>query len=137
MSVTSAAGALCVAYVPERVKLHWRWVASSVVLILGAAALPAITEIWQMVVLFLVTGVGVGPMLVTMFSIGAQVAPPERLTTVMAMLSSGIIVGQAIAAGVSGTVAGTGGYPAVATLVVVAASACLALSLANARVSRR
>lgn len=136
MGLTSAVTALGVAALPARFQLRWRWVAASVILIVGAVALPAVTELWQLVVLLMVTGIGVGPMLVTIFSIGAVVAPVGRLTTTMAMLSSSIVVGQAIATGLGGGIADAGGYSAIAIFVVVASASCGVLSLANAWVNR-
>lgn len=136
MGLTSAVTALGVAALPVRFQLRWRWVVASVILIVGAVALPAVTELWQLVVLLMITGIGVGPMLVTIFSIGAVVAPVGRLTTTMAMLSSSIVVGQAIATGLGGGIADAGGYSAIALFVVAASLSCGALSLANAWVNR-
>ncbi|WP_426940154.1 MFS transporter [Pseudarthrobacter sp. S6] len=137
MGLTSAICALAVAAVPVRVPLWRRWLVGACIIAIAAIALPGATELWQLVVLLMVAGIGSGPTLVTIFRIGATVAPRGRLTTTMALLSSGVVVGQAVATGVSGSIAHAGGYPAVAVVVVAAAIAGFALSLANAAVSRR
>jgi MFS family permease len=137
MGLTSAVCALAVAAVPARVQLWRRWLMAACILAVPALALPWVTELWQLVVLLMVAGVGVGPTLVTIFSIGATVAPRGRLTTTMALLSSGVLVGQAVTTGISGSIAEAGGYQSVAIAVVVAAIACFALALANNTVSSR
>ena len=43
-------------------------------------------------------------------TLGGEVAPPQRLSTVMTMLSAGIVVGTAIGNGLAGVFAETLGY---------------------------
>ncbi|MCV5420924.1 hypothetical protein OFN47_29870, partial [Escherichia coli] len=59
--------------------------------------------------LFLV-GFGVGPIIVVVMTLGGEVAPAGRLSTVMTMLSAGIVVGTAIGNGLAGLLAESMGY---------------------------
>jgi len=52
-----------------------------------------------------VLGIGIGPLLVTLYGFGAARTPTGRSATVMTMLGSGVIVGQSLAAAVTGALA--------------------------------
>src|SRR5690606_24827312 len=75
-----------------------------------------------------VAGVGIGPTIVTLYSLAAERAPLGRSATVMSMLGSATIVGQSLASAFTGAIADATGaevamwLPAgAATLVVLAA----------------
>ena len=131
MGISSAVLAISVAALPEWWMLRWRWVLSAVVLSLAAAFLPWIASVGWMVVVLLLLGVGVGVTLVTLFSIGVAVAPVGRLTTVMTMLSGGVVVGQALAMAIVGRLAETFGYQVASYGGIIAAAACLVFALIN------
>ena len=74
-----------------------------------------------------VLGCGIGPTLVSQYSLAAQLSPAGRSATTMTMLGSAVVVGQAVASAVTGAVVdrlGSGtalALPAVAAALVVAA----------------
>lgn len=127
MGIGSAAFALGVALFPAAFTLRARWLVFAGVLVAGTAVLPLIDSVAAMCALLLVIGVGVGPTMVTQYSLGAQRSPVGRSATVMTMLGSAVIVGQAAASVVTGTLAdrwGTGAalvVPLGASLVVLGA----------------
>jgi MFS family permease len=136
MGVASAACAISVAFAPDRWALRWRWAVGAVILVMAAAALLAVDSIAGLVVVLLMLGVGVGVALVSLFSIGAVVAPPHRLTTMMTMLNGGIVVGQSLSLAVVGVVADVGGFSAAAVAVLVASALCLLFACVNLLLGR-
>jgi MFS family permease len=77
-----------------------------------------------MVFVLLLLGIPVGPVMVTVFSIGGVVAPAGRMATVMTALASGIVAGTALGSYLAGQLAQTQG-PGAAFLVSMAAAAGL------------
>ncbi|MHA7984509.1 MFS transporter [Rathayibacter sp. CAU 1779] len=142
MGVGSAAFALGVALFPARFTLRARWLTFAIVLVVGAALFAALSATLGTVIAALfVAGIGVGPTLVTLYSLAALRSPAGRSATVMTMLGSGIVVGQAAASGIVGAVASatsatTSAYaPAIAALIVLAA-ALLNWPLSRVRMAR-
>ncbi|GAA3925389.1 MFS transporter [Microbacterium soli] len=127
MGIGSAVLALGVAWLPARFTLHMRWLAFAGILLAGTILLATAGSVTGMTIALAVLGVGVGPTLVTLYSLGAARSPLGRSATVMTMLGSGVVVGQAAAAALTGEIAeraGTGPallMPLAAAGVVVAA----------------
>jgi MFS family permease len=90
-----------------------------------------------MVAVLFILGLPVGPLMVTVFSIGGLVAPAGRLGTVMTALASGIVAGTALGSSLAGQLAQVHGYAAAFLVTVGAAMALLLLGLATAVVLRR
>jgi MFS family permease len=86
----------------------------------------------------LVLGLPVGPLMVTVFAIGSQVAPSGKLGTVMTALASGIVAGTAVGSSIAGQLAQNDGYSAAFLVPVCSAAALFLLGLAAAaRAGRR
>lgn len=111
LGIGSAVCALAVVLLPERFGLSARWIVFAGIMAAGAA-LSAVqaTNIPVLVVALVFMGCGVGPALVTLYSIASDVAPFGRTTTVMASMSTGIVVGQAGASAITGAVIEATGY---------------------------
>ncbi|MET9326533.1 MFS transporter [Tsukamurella sp. NPDC003166] len=137
MGVGSAALALGSALLPDAFTLGRRWITFSLAMVAGASLIAAAPSLLWLVVGLAVAGIGVGPTLVTEFSLGAARSPRGRSATVMTILGSAIILGQSLASAVNGELAerfGTGVaqcMPLVATLIVLSAG------LVNAGLMRR
>nr|WP_255768416.1 MFS transporter [Pseudarthrobacter sulfonivorans] len=132
MGVSSAAAALSVAYWSRRFKPVSRWMVSAAAMS-GLALLLAVPDsLGGMIGVLLVLGLPVGPVMVTVFTIGGIVAPAERLGTVMTALASGIVAGTALGAFLAGQLAQADGYQAAFVVPVVAAGALFVLGLAAA-----
>ncbi|NKY19609.1 MFS transporter [Tsukamurella spumae] len=137
MGVGSAALALGSALLPDTFTLARRWITFSLAMVAGASLIAAAPSLPWLVAGLAVAGIGVGPTLVTEFSLGAARSPRGRSATVMTILGSAIILGQSLASAVNGELAerfGTGAaqcMPLVATLIVLGAG------LVNAGLTRR
>ena len=84
-----------------------------------------------------IAGIGVGPTLVTEFSLGAERSPVGRSATVMTILGSSLILGQSLASAVNGALAENVGTAAAQCAPLVAALVVLGAGIANAVLSRR
>src|SRR5690606_10796162 len=104
MGVGSAVRALSVVALPEAFSLRARWLVFSLLMLAGCLLYPQGQTLTFFVIALLIMGSGVGPSLVTLFAIASQHAPAGRLTTVMAMMSTGVVVGQSAASALSGAV---------------------------------
>lgn len=136
MGLSSAAAALSVAYWPRTFALAWRWMVSAGLMALLAALLLLPGSLTSMVVVLLILGIPVGPVMVTVFTVGGVLAPAGRLGTVMTALASGIVAGTALGSSIGGHLAQDGGHHA-AFLVPIAAALALALLGAAAAVVLR
>ncbi|MCC2031483.1 MFS transporter [Microbacterium allomyrinae] len=137
MGLGSAALALGVALFPARFTLTARWLTFAAVLVGGTLALPFVDSVGAIAVCLLVIGVGIGPTLVSQYSLAAAFSPKGRSATVMTMLGSAVVVGQSAASAVTGLVAESSGAAAALIAPAVAASVVLAAGIANAIASRR
>ena len=137
MGVGSAVLALGVAWLPARFTLHARWLVFAGILVAGAVLFATSASVTTMVIALALVGVGVGPTIVTQYSLGAARSPRGRSATVMTMLGSGVVVGQAVAAAVTGAVAEGAGTPIALVLPAVAAAIVLLAGIANRVISPR
>ncbi|MBM9458612.1 MFS transporter [Nocardioides sp. zg-536] len=132
MGIGSAALALSMALFPAWFTLRARWLVFAGVMVLGTAALGLVGSVAAMCVVLALLGLGIGPTLVTLYSLGSTRSPRGRAATVMTSLGSAIIVGQSIASVVTGTVAESYGASTALLLPVAAAGIVFAAGLVNA-----
>ena len=137
MGISSAAAALSVAFWPERLSQSARWILSALAMTCAALMLLLPTGIPQMLLVLFVLGIPVGPTMVSIFGIGAQLAPPNLMGTVMTLLASGTVAGTAIGSGLAGPLAEEFGHTAAFWVSASAAGALLVLGLASAVAVRR
>lgn len=137
MGIGSATLALGVALFPERFTRSWRWLCFGAVILAGTLVLPMVSSVGGMAVVLALTGVGIGPTLVTQYSVGAERSPAGRSSTVMAILGSAVIVGQSISSAVTGEVAQRLGTAASLIVPIVSAAIVVLAAVANALLSRR
>ncbi len=110
MGLSSAIAAISVAAWPQYFRQINRWILCGALLtVLSFGLHLADSTPWMIVALF-VAGFAVGPVIVTVMTLGGEVAPASRLSTVMTMLSAGIVVGTAIGNGLAGVFADSLGY---------------------------
>ena len=126
MGLSSAVAALSVAFWPQRFSLASRWIAAALAMSVLSLLLLLPAGIWPMIFVLLILGIPVGPVMVTVFSIGGVVAPAGRMATVMTALASGIVAGTALGSYLAGQLAETQG-PGAAFVVSMAAAAGLLL----------
>ncbi|WGW11296.1 MFS transporter [Saxibacter everestensis] len=132
MGIGSAVMAMAVVLLPESFSFRRRWIIFAAVAVAGAAVMPWVSSLPAMVAVLLLTGCGIGPSLVTLFSIGSKESPRGRTTTVMTMLTSGVIVGQAVSSAIVGSIAESGGHHLAYFAVLTATALLLVLGVINA-----
>lgn len=129
MGISSAAAALSVAFWPERFSPAARWMVSAAAMAAFSVLLLFPADIPTMLVALFILGIPVGPTMVSIFGIGAVVAPRHLMGTVMTMLASGVVTGTAIGAALAGRLADSSGHQAAFLVPVAAAVVLLILSL--------
>ncbi len=104
MSVGAIVVAASVAALPRRFTLQERWIAFAALGLVGAITLSSASTFWGLLAGLFVSGCGIGAVLVALFSLGAEFAPPGRSTTVLTTLQSTLVVGQALATALGGLI---------------------------------
>ncbi|WP_083508787.1 MFS transporter [Arthrobacter alpinus] len=137
MGASSAVAALSVAYWPAAFSHAWRWVLTAGLMAAGTMAFLLPESLGSMIIVLLLVGIPVGPTMVTIFSVGSVIAPPQWMGTVMTALASGIVAGTALGSSIAGSLAQTVGYHTAFIVPIVAASALLVLGLVAALLLRR
>jgi MFS family permease len=127
MGLGSAVFALAVAAFPARFTLRARWLVFGGILLAGTVLLPWVSDVVGMTLALLVIGVGIGPTLVTQYSLAAHRSPAGRSATAMTLLGTGVVVGQSAASALTGLVAESAGT-AVALLLPAAAAGVVFLA---------
>ncbi|NWL32529.1 MFS transporter [Paenarthrobacter nitroguajacolicus] len=137
MGLSSAVAALSVAFWPQRFSLASRWIAAALAMSVLSLLLLLPAGIWPMIFVLLILGIPVGPVMVTVFSIGGVVAPAGRMATVMTALASGIVAGTALGSYLAGQLAETQGPGAAFVVSMAAAAGLLLLGVVTSLVLKR
>lgn len=141
VGTTSSLMALSVAFWPQGWPQASRWLACAIFMVPAALLLQLPSGFGSMIAVLLLVGLPVGPILVTIFTLGGEIAPPQRLSTVMTLLSSGIVVGTSIGNGLAGLLADSHGYAGAFGVAAAAAMLLLlsgaAMALTRTRIQRR
>ncbi|MGY1748811.1 MFS transporter [Modestobacter sp. SYSU DS0511] len=139
MGIGSAALALGSAAFPVRFSLRARWLAFGSLMLAAAVLFASARSVPVLLLALAVLGCGIGPTLVSQFSLAARFSPVGRSATTMTMLGSAVVVGQALASAVAGFVVDRFGsttgllLPAVAAALVVAAGVAHTVSTSRHR----
>ncbi|GAA1970994.1 MFS transporter [Isoptericola halotolerans] len=136
MGIGSALTALAVVVFPARFSLRARWLVFAVVQLAGAVVVATASSTGMLLAGLLIAGLGIGPSLVTIYSLGSERSPVGRTATVMTMLGSAIILGQSAASAATGLLADTFGTSAAMAVPVVAAGVVAGAAAANWRLGR-
>lgn len=104
MGVGSAILALSVVLLPERFTFTARWLVFGSLALAGSIVMHFVSAPLDVVLPLVIMGCGIGPALVTLYSIASDVAPFGRTTTVMAMMSTGVVVGQSGSSALTGAI---------------------------------
>jgi len=137
MGIGSAVLALGVALFPESFTRQARWICFGAVLLGGTALFPWVSSVPAMCGALFVAGIGIGPTLVTHYSLGSLRSPVGRSATVMTMLGSAIVVGQSGSTAISGLVAQDVGAHIALFLPTVAAALVVVSGVADWALVRR
>ncbi|MFC5337863.1 MFS transporter [Leucobacter denitrificans] len=131
MGVGSAILAITVSLFSPKFTLRYRWLVFASLVVIGEALLATSDSIAQISLGLAVTGFGIGPLLVTLYGLGAARSPEGRSATVMTMLGSGVILGQSLASAVTGSVAENVSVSASLVLPLIAAAFTLVVGGLN------
>lgn len=131
LGVGSAIFAMSMPLMPGRFSLRARLVTFAGVMLGAVGFLPFVTSELQITVVLVFLGVGIGPVLVTIFSIASIHGPSGRTATLMTLLSSSIVVGQAALSATTGQVVEHQGVSAALLLPVIATFALTVCAVAN------
>lgn len=137
MGIGSAVLALAVVLLPARFALRHRWLVFALVLTLAATGYATTASLGGIVVWLLLMGLGVGPTLVTLFSLAGERAPVGRAATTMTLLCSALTLAQALSAAVTGWLAEEVSLSVALGVPAVAAAIVLGCGAVNAAVERR
>ncbi|MEZ5190289.1 MAG: hypothetical protein R2717_05000 [Schumannella sp.] len=137
MSLGAIVVAVLIAAVPARIVLAVRWPVLGILAVAGCLTLSLTGTVPGIIAGLVLSGCGVGAVLVTLFSMGAAESPAGRSTTVLTALQSTLVVGQAVVTAGAGSLADAAGSAAGFWLTVVLAVALSVLGAANLLVRRR
>lgn len=131
MGVGSAILAISVSLFSPKFTLRYRWLVFVLFVVGGEAILATADSTLQIAIGLAATGIGIGPLLVTLYSLGAHRSPEGRSATVMTMLGSGVVLGQSLSSAVTGSVAENVGVDLALTFPWYAALFTLLAGIAN------
>jgi len=137
MGIGSAVLALGVVLLPARFALRRRWLLFAGVLTAASVGYATATSLGDVAVWLLVMGLGVGPTLVTLFSLAGERSPRGRSATTMTLLSSALTLAQALAAAFTGWLADQVSLGAAMAVPAGAAALVLTLGAVNIAIERR
>lgn len=137
MGVGSAVLALGVVLLPARFALRRRWIVFALVLTAAAVGYASADGVAALIVWLLLMGLGVGPTLVTLFSLAGARAPLGRAATTMTLLGSALTLAQALSSAFTGWLAESVSPGAAMVVPAVAAVVVLSLGVVNALAERR
>src|SRR5699024_561506 len=132
MGVGSTILALSMTLFPERFRLSARWLVFSSLMLAAMIAFALAGDLSGVIIAVAVAGSGVGPPVVTLFSLAADRSPQGRSATVMTMVGSATIVGQSAASALTGAVAESAGVQVSLWLPAGAAALVVLAALLNA-----
>ena len=137
MGIGSAVLALGVVLLPARFALRHRWLAFAGVLTAASVGYATSSSLGVVAGWLLVMGLGVGPTLVTLFSLAGERAPLGRSATTMTLLSSALTLAQALAAAATGWIAEEVSLGVAMVVPALAAAIVLSLGVVNVAIARR
>ncbi len=137
MGVGSAVLALGVAALPARFLLRTRWIVFGLVLTAGGIGYATASGFGTVALWLLLMGLGVGPTLVTLFSLAGDRAPRGRTATTMTVLGSALTLAQALSSAFTGWLAEDVSLLAAMIVPTVAGVIVLALGFVNLAMERR
>lgn len=136
MGIGSAVLALAAALFPTSFTLRARLLVFAAVILAGAISLQWASTVPQLTLALLLIGLGIGPTLVTLFSLVAARSPQGRSATAMSLATTGIVVGQSGASAITGELGEASGTQAALLMPLAAAALILTTGLLNLMVRK-
>lgn len=136
MGVGSAVTGLATAGLPPRFALGDRLVVFTGWLVLGVLPLLFVTSVPVVAVLLFVVGCGVGPTLITVYSLAERQVSPERTGVTMTLISAASVVGYSIGSSLGGRLAQDGGPGSAFTVSLSAVGLAAVIAVVRRRLGR-
>jgi len=137
MGVGSTILALSISLFPERFRLTHRWLVFSALMLASMLGFGLAGGLGGLIGAMAVAGVGIGPTIVTLYSLAAERVPQGRSATLMSMLGSATIVGQSAASALTGAVADSAGAEVAMWLPTGAAGLVVLAAVVNTLLGER
>lgn len=131
LGIGSAVLALAVALFPAGFSLRSRLLVFAIVILAGTVSLQWAATVPQLVLALLLIGLGIGPTLVTLFTLVAARSPQGRSATAMSLATTGVVVGQSSASAITGELGEAFGTSAALLMPLAAAILILASGALN------
>ncbi len=126
MGLGSATAALFVVVLPDGFRLPWRFIFFSTGAALSMVLVSSVTTLPETTWMLALSGLFVGPTMVTAFSTAQDLAPPGGISVAMTLMQSSVTIGVSLGSSLGGAVAENGGAEP-AYLLAAAASALIAV----------
>lgn len=136
MSIGSVLTAILIAFAPPSFTQRSRWLCFGTLALLAALLLTIASSVVMVTLGLVAAGFGIGAVIVILFTTANRRTPAGRTTTVMTMLSSALIVGQALFTALGGFVSEQRGSGAGFALAAATALAILVAGLINYVIGR-
>lgn len=133
MGVSSAVAGLMMASLPPRITLTTRLRLAALTLSACSLLLLAAPGAGTLLAAMLLLGCGIGPHVVTVFSLCERAAPAPRLAQAMTVMLSCLILGQSLGSAVAGRLAEDIGYQGAFALTAGASATALLVAVAAVR----
>ena len=137
MGIGSAVFALAMALVPERFAMQRRLLLFAALLTASSTAYAFAGSVAAITFVLSIMGIGIGPALVTIFSIAAARSPQGRSASVMTLLSSSLMLAQALTSALVGSIAENISIEVAMMVPGIAGALVLAMAVVNVVLTAR
>ncbi|OMC33979.1 hypothetical protein A5740_10000 [Mycobacterium sp. GA-1841] len=135
--VGSGAASIGVGLMQSSANLYRRWLAAAALAVAVSAAMVSVTETWLLAGVLALLGLGIGPIIVTVYQLAGDHTPAGRDSLYMSTLSSALIGGNAIGAALAGVVSEHHGSRWGFAMIIALSIGLGALAAASRWASRR
>ncbi|MGJ6979822.1 MFS transporter [Aestuariimicrobium soli] len=137
VGVGSAVASLLVARLSPGIRYGWRIAVGAAVLVVAGALVTRTMvaqahQVTPMTLVALLIGVAVGPVLVSGYSLAESLAPRSRLTTVMTVIATTVVLGVSAGAATMSRLVDTFGFPSVGVVLMAAGAVALVCGVVTA-----
>jgi MFS family permease len=137
LGVGSAVAGLATAWIPARISLRTRYVASTAAMAVGALTLALLSaSLPGLLVAMALAGLTSAPYLISVGLLASSVSPPRRAGVVMTLVGSGVVAGVALGAAVAGRLADAVGPSGAFAVLVGGGVVALVLAVFSGRALR-
>lgn len=134
--VGSGAASIGVGLIRTSTSLYRRWLAAATLAVAVSAAMVFVTEKWLLAAVLALLGLGIGPVIVTVYQLAGDHTPVGRDSLYMSTLSSALIGGNAIGAALAGVMSEQHGSRSGFAMIIALSIGLVGLAAASRWASR-